>query len=149
MSDDQLLREAMEIFANSLQGGPVQRMPSGGRYGPKLGGRAQTTSMFRPVSADEQLDAAFRQEHEHGMRGEVLNSVLHTLTVWHSPDAREHQVDFDAVFVALAHLGRFLRAQVPNPLTRRLLERCLVRQDSMASAWLQPLISAKLNAPDA
>jgi hypothetical protein len=155
MSDEQLLREALELFAESLQGGRVRRLPSGGRFGPKLGGPGQVARMFRPVSADPEATAAFMAEHEGWMRAEVLNSVLHTLATWDkppNPDGLMDQPEIDAAFVASAHLGRFLHdtpGQAPcSPVAHRLSELILAAQDHLAGIWLQPLISAKLNTTE-
>jgi hypothetical protein len=155
MSEEYLVRAAMELFAESLRGGPARRLPSGGLLGPKLGGPGPIARMFRPVSADPQVSAAFKAEHEAGMRAEVLNSVLHALATWDKPrhaDGSMDQPDFDALFVALAHLRRFVHdgpaGHSGHPLAHRLAGHVEEAQDRMAAAWLQPLISAKLNTPE-
>jgi hypothetical protein len=150
---EQLLREGFELLAETLQGGPERRLRSHGRFGPKLGGPQRLATLFPPAAVDEQTTAAFRERHEKGMRAEVFAAVSRVLERWADPTRPDiNQSDFDDWFVALAHLQLLLRdrrgRQPGSPAAERLAERCQAVQDLMAESWLQPLIRAKLNAPD-
>ncbi len=131
------IRQAMVIFEANLRGeqGPMQvRRITGG--GPTLGGGDTVTQLFSPVSADATIAEEFRRAHNQGMRAEVLRSVQHALRIWGRLDGTA-QEDFDALFVALAQLARFLRAHPGDPAIQRVLNECLTLQDDMSSAWLR------------
>nr|CEL15244.1 hypothetical protein [Kibdelosporangium sp. MJ126-NF4]CTQ95715.1 hypothetical protein [Kibdelosporangium sp. MJ126-NF4] len=62
------------------------------------------------------------------------------------------QSHFDDMFVALAHLQLLMRDRRGEPglapIERKVAEMCHAIQNERAEMWLQPLISAKLNAAD-
>ncbi|MEV4312734.1 hypothetical protein [Actinocrispum sp. NPDC049592] len=123
------IRQAMVIFEASLRG--VRTPTRLGRV--TLGG---VTHLFSPVSADATIAEEFRRAHTQGMRAEVLRSVQHALRIWGRLDGTA-QEDFDALFVALAQLARFLQAHPADPAIQRVLDECLMLQDDMSSAWLR------------
>ncbi|TCO62547.1 hypothetical protein [Actinocrispum wychmicini] len=135
----QRLLHALEVFADSLRGGKPRRLA--GMLLTKVGGPVAVARLFRPVSPNGEYAAQFRARHEAGMRAEVLRSVQRALETWDRPLSELDQADFDARFVALAHLPRFLDDHAGEPGSISdigvLAKYCLALHDNMASAWLQ------------
>ncbi|GAB3873525.1 hypothetical protein GCM10029964_013930 [Kibdelosporangium lantanae] len=147
--DRELTRQAVELMAECLQGGPARRLAAAGRLGPKLGGPEQVATMFLPAANDPQVAAEFLTTHGEGMRAQVLNSALHAVAVWNEPGG--DQVDFDARFVSLSHVGRFVHDRPDGrcvPIACRVRKYALWARDEMAAAWLEPMVTAKLNQPE-
>jgi len=145
--DRELTRQAVELMAECLQGGPARRLAAGGRLGPKLGGPERVAAMFPQASNDSQVAAEFLATHGPGMQAQVLNSALHAGAVWDKPGA--DQVDFDARFVALSHVGRFVHDRPDGkcvPIACRVRRYAVWARDEMAAGWLEPMVTAKLNA---
>jgi hypothetical protein len=155
MTDNEtLLREGMQLLAETLQGGPARRLPSAGRLSAKIGGPVRLAALFSAMSPDPQAAMAFRERHETGMRAEVLAAVIRCLgRLGHecTPDECD-QTHFDDWMVALVNLQLLLRDRRGGtgmaPIARRVAEICQAVHSKMAEDWLQPLISAKLNSPD-
>ncbi|CAM3589872.1 hypothetical protein KIPE111705_15815 [Kibdelosporangium persicum] len=150
MTSDRVIYEAVQLLAETLQGGPARRLPSAGVFSPKLGGPQALAALFAPVSPDPAIAGAFRERHESHMRAEVFAAVCRALERWgHVCQEGCDQSHFDDLVVTLAHLRLMLRSRrgdVPAaPIAEDIFVRALTLHDELAGRWFQPLIRDKLN----
>jgi hypothetical protein len=154
MTNETVLRESIQLLAETLQGGPARPIKSLGWWARRspLGGPGARARLFAPVSPDAQATAAFRERHEDAMQAEVLAAVVRALDRWeHVCEPGCDQSHFDDLFIALTHVRLMLLprrdATESSPVAERVAGISMMAQEMLTEKWLRPLISAKLNAP--